>query len=215
MNPNDLQHDCCGARFMLNDVCDALKGNFDYEAQEWQTKFTGTEFLASFISACMRKFLPKRNVAGSFREIETLSASVDADPVNGRDLARRVLDAAFRGFDEAKMQFEGASALAMPKIIRKLCKKPKFAVFLKNVRAERTIYLRTRKLRGIDRDSLLCSLVNTADELHCVVKAIESPDGAGWLTKELKEAHYGIQYCMDVKKSVLRGWPVVYMVASK
>ena len=212
--PSDLQKDCCGARFMLNDVADALKGNFDHEAQQLEIKFTGREFLATFVAHCMKKFLARRVAGTSFQDVEALSAIIDPNPIDGERLARKVLDAAFKGFEEAKIQFENMSALIMPKIVRKLCKNPKFTAFLKPVRAERKYYLETRKLRGIDEDSLLCSLVNTADELYCVVKAIESPNGAGKLTEQLKTAHCGIQYCMDVKGSVLNNsWPVVYLVA--
>ena len=207
MNPDDLQSDCCGARFMLNDIYDAMNGRFDYDGEELRRKYQGAHFLCGcFIPKCVEKFLKRRKVNTQFTAVESLDLAVTN--MSGKEMSKKVLDAVFDGFEKARQEFEITSTVLMPKIAARLKTTRKFKSLLQSVKIEQEHYLRSKKLRNIDEESMLSALVLTASNLAEELSRLGQKPAD--LADKLRGAHGGIQYCIDVPQSLMRdGWGTV------
>jgi len=204
MDPDALQSDCCGARFMLNDIMDGLNGRFDYDGWELRRKYQGENFFREcFIPKCVEKFLTSRKIKTQFTAVETLALT--AAELSDKEMGKKVLDAVFEGFETAKKEFEVNSAIIMPRIKKRLAHAKKFNSLLQSARIEQEHYMRSRKLRNIEEESLLSSLVITARDL--AEELSRAGQGPADLANQLRDAHGGIQYCIEVPRSLMReGW---------
>ena len=206
MNPEDLQSDCCKACFMLNDILDGMHGRFDYDGLELRRKFKGENFLVDcFIPKCMDKFLERRRIKTQFTAVETVRAeSKAASTLSSTELGRMVYTATLKGMDVAKDEFLVYSAALMPVISKRLATNKSVSGLLQSVKIEQKHYANTRKLRNIDEESMLASLVITARDL---AEALAST-GRGPIehANQLRDAHGGIQYCIEVPRDLTLQW---------
>ena len=204
MNPEDLQSNCCGARFMLNDILDGLNGQFDYDGSELRRKYQGAHFLCGcFIPKCVEKFLARRKIKTQFAAVEALDLAVTT--LSGKEMSKMVMDAVFEGFEAAKKEFEVYSAVLMPRIKKRLTHAKRFNSLLQSAKIEQEHYMRSKKLRNIEEESLLSSLVLSARDL--AEELTRLGQGPTDLANQLRDAHGGIQYCIEVPQSLMRnGW---------
>ena len=204
MDPNALQSDCCGARLMLNDILDGLNGQFDHDGLELRRKYQGATFFREcFLPKCVEKFLACRKIKTQFTAVETLDLTVSE--LSDKDISKKVLDAVAVGFETARKEFEVYSAVLMPRIKKRLAHAKRFNSLLQSARIEQEHYIRSKKLRNIEQESLLSSLVLTARDLAEELRRVGQ--GPADLADQLRDAHGGIQYCIDVPQSLMRaGW---------
>ena len=65
--------------------------------------------------------------------------------------------------------------------------------------------MRSKKLRNIEEESLLSSLVLTARDLAEELRRVGQ--GPADIAEQLRDTHGGIQYCIEVPQSLMReGW---------
>jgi hypothetical protein len=208
MDPGALQSDCCGARFMLNDILDGMRGRFDYDGEELRRAYRGVDFFGEcFLPKCVETFLARHNIKTQFVAVETLVLS--AAELDSKAMSKKVLDAVFEGFETAKKEFEVCSAVLVPKIAARLKNNKRFKPLFDSAKVEQEHYLRSKKLRNIEEESLLSSLVLTARDLSEGLSSVGQ--SACDLADQLRDAHGGIQYCIEVPQSLMReGWGSIH-----
>lgn len=204
MDPNALQSDCCESRFMLNKILDGLNGRFDYDGSELRGKYQGANFFREcFLPKCVEKFLACRKIKTQFTAVETMDLT--AAELSDKDISKKVLDAVVVGLETAKKEFEVYSAVLMPRIKKRLAHAKRFHSLLQSARIEQEHYLRSKQLRNIEEESLLSSLVLTARDLAEELRRVGQ--GPADIAEQLRDAHGGIQYCIEVPRSLMRnGW---------
>jgi len=201
MDPNALKADCCNARFMLNDILDGCKGNFDYETQKLRSEFKGKDFVTErFIPHCVTKFLTQRKVTKQFTAVEDMQLAFTMDAMT---MAKQVFQAVMDGFDKAKSEFEVYSAALVSKIGAYITNK-KLAALFQKTKTELAYYAETKKFRKFDKDSMLPSLVITVRDLAEAMRT--ASQSAVGVADDLREAHCGIHYCIVVKPSLNNDW---------
>ena len=201
MDPNALQSDCCAARFMLNDILDGLRGRFDYDAQELRRNYRGLHFFTDcFLPTCVQTFIANRQLKTHFTAVEALALS--RRDLDHKAMSKKLLDAVLDGFQNAKNDFEACSALLLPRIAARLKNNKRFKPLLDAATVEQQHYQRTKNLRNIEKESLLSSLALTARDR--AEQLTRLGQGASHLANQLRDAHGGIQYCIQVPQSLSR-----------